>query len=79
MPSNELAEMTIEVNEKTISLPQDALKYVYEIDFQRTGVYSDPKGKLFIVMHNSDGVGSYSVVWTIADGVYQGRNVLILF
>ncbi|MEO0468178.1 MAG: hypothetical protein AAF206_01055 [Bacteroidota bacterium] len=78
MPSNELAEILIEREGQMISLPREALQFVYEIDLQWTRVYSDQKGKLFIVMHNSDGAGSYSVVWTLADGVYQGRKVLLL-
>ena len=73
----ESLKLEVTVNGKPLKLPDDASRNLYEPDLDSLTLLT-PKSAMkqaLILMQNSDGGGSYCVVWAFKDGAYLGRTV----
>jgi len=76
MPTTQYEKIEIKIGLKTIILPKTALEGLYEPSIYTAEVYYDQKTDvLYILTLNSDGAGSYFVVWKVEKGVYKDRLV----
>ncbi|MGZ4056473.1 MAG: hypothetical protein ACXVPY_03815 [Bacteroidia bacterium] len=76
MPTTQFEKIEIKVGPKTIILPKSALDGLYEPSIYSAEVnYDKANDTFYIQTMNSDGVGSYLVVWRIEKGVYKDRFV----
>jgi hypothetical protein len=80
MPKTQYGKFQIEVSGNNIDLPYGEYDDLYEPNLSYTNAYYVKKTScLYIVAHNSDGAGAYSVIWIIDKGKYFKRIVLIPF
>ena len=76
MPTAQFQEIIIKVGSKTISLPKKALEGLYEPSIYNAEVnYDKTNDTFFIQTMNSDGAGSYEVIWKVEKGIYSERLV----
>lgn len=76
IPEFQYAEILIKINGKTITLPSKALKNLFQPNLFSTSAHYDKKNDiLYIDSLNSDGAGSYEVLWIIKNGKYSKRII----
>ncbi|MDB5200648.1 MAG: hypothetical protein JWQ27_57 [Ferruginibacter sp.] len=76
MPTTQLKSIIIKAGQKRISLPQQALHGLYQPDIYSAEVHYDKTNDTFYIeTSNSDGAGSYYVIWKIVKGIYTDRLV----
>ena len=76
MPTTQYEEIIIKVGSKTMSLPKKALEGLYEPGIYSAEVnYDIVNDTFYIQTMNSDGAGSYFVIWKVEKGVYKDRLV----
>lgn len=76
LPKIEYSEIKISINGKTIKLPKEALKNLFEPNPYSTSAHYDKENDiLYINSLNSDGAGSYEVLWIIEKGKYSKRLI----
>lgn len=76
MPTTQFEGILIEVGQKRITVPKLALEGLYEPTIYNAEVnYDRSKDIFYIQTMNSDGAGSYLVIWKIERGVYKERLV----
>ena len=76
MPNTQYEKIIIKVGYKTISLPKKALEGLYEPSIYSAEVNHDIANDIFYIQTmNSDGAGSYYVIWKIEKGVYKDRLI----
>ncbi|HKC37759.1 MAG TPA: hypothetical protein VKB95_16900, partial [Chitinophagaceae bacterium] len=61
---------------KKVVLPKNAIDNLFEISLHNTQVnYDMINGILYIQSMNSDGAGSYEVIWKVEKGIYKERYI----
>jgi hypothetical protein len=76
MPRTQFEKVIIKVGQKTITLPQAALTGLYEPSIYSAEVnYDKLTDTFYIQTMNSDGAGSYFVIWKIEKGIYKDRLI----
>ena len=76
MPTTQFEKIMLKVGDKTITLPKAALQGLFEPAIYSAEVNYDMANDTFYIQTmNSDGAGSYLVVWKVEKGVYKDRLV----
>lgn len=76
IPKTAYQSITVFIGQRKIKLPKNALENLYEISLSNTQVnYDKAKDILYIQSMNSDGAGSYEVIWKIEKGIYKKRFI----
>jgi hypothetical protein len=75
LPKICLKSLEIKVNGELIDIPKNDLMDLFEPNFNSTGFYFNHKNICYLVMSNSDGAGSYSIVFEIKDKKYIKRHI----
>ena len=76
MPKTQFEKITIKVGHKIVSLPKVAMEGLYEPSIYSAEVnYDKTSDTFYIQTMNSDGAGSYLVIWKIEKGIYKDRLV----
>lgn len=76
MPTSAYQPIRLSWGGKQIVLPDTATADLFEPSLFNTEAYYDASaGTLYVLSLNSDGAGSYHVIWRIEKGVYSGRLV----
>jgi len=76
MPTTQFEKIIIKIGQKSITLPNSALKGLYEPNIYSAKVnYDKFTDTFYIQTMNSDGAGSYFVIWKIENGVYKDRLI----
>ncbi len=76
IPNTGYNGIEIMLNDALIRLPKRAYEDLFEPNFESTQVnYNAAKDIVYIQSINSDGAGSYSVLWVIDKGTYAGRYI----
>ena len=76
LPKTEYSAIQITIHHKTFNLPKDALKNLFEPNlFSASAYYDQENNILYIDSLNSDGAGSYEVLWIIENGTYKKRVI----
>lgn len=74
MPTTQYESIILKIGSKTIVLPPRALETLYEPSWHDLHVnYDKDTETIYIHSGNSDGAGSYGVVWRIVKGKYKDR------
>lgn len=80
MPKTQFDKIIIKVGQKTINIPKSALIGLYESSIFSAEVnYDKTTDTFYIQTSNSDGAGSYSVIWKIEKGIYKDRLIAYQF
>lgn len=76
MPKTQFEKVIIKIGQKTMTLPQSALIGLYEPSIYNAAVnYDKLTDTIYIETSNSDGAGSYFVIWKIEKGIYKDRLI----
>ena len=76
MPTTQFEEISIKTEQKYIILPKAALEGLYQPNISTAEVnYDIVNDTFFIQTMNSDGAGSYLVIWKVTNGIYIDRLV----
>ncbi len=75
IPKTEFSSISMFMGGVHISLPKSSFKDLYQPVFDNLHVYIGEANTFYIKMDNSDGAGSYTVIWTIKDGKYINRYI----
>jgi len=76
MPTTQFEKITIKVGHLIVSLPKDAMEGLYEPSIYSAEVNYDKQTDTFYIQTmNSDGAGSYLVIWKVEKGIYKDRLV----
>ncbi|MCK8143404.1 hypothetical protein MW871_16045 [Flavobacterium sp. I-SCBP12n] len=74
IPKREYKSINIEIDEIEIDLPNIALKNLYEPTlYNSKASYDENNDILYIFSSNSDGAGSYEIIWVIEKKKYKYR------
>lgn len=75
-PKTEYKSILVQLGRKKIYLTHAALDNLFEPNINNTRVKYDSKNDiLYIQSMNSDGAGSYEVIWRIKHGIYKDRYI----
>lgn len=76
IPNIEYKSIEVNIGKRKVVIPKNALAGLYEPTLNNTQVNYDKQNDiLYIQSMNSDGAGSYEVVWKIEKGTYKERYV----
>lgn len=76
MPTTQFESIVIRMGQRKIALPKFALEGLYEPGIYSAEVnYDKANDILYIQTMNSDGAGSYFVIWKIEKGLYKDRLI----
>ena len=76
IPTTQFESIVIKVGQRSITLPQYALAGLYEPSIYSAEVnYDKTNDTFYIQTMNSDGAGSYEVIWKVEKDAYRGRLV----
>ena len=76
MPTTQFEKISIKTEQKNIILPKAALEGLYQPNISTAEVnYDIVNDTFFIQTMNSDGAGSYLVIWKVTNGIYIDRLV----
>ena len=76
LPTSEYKSIEVTIRQRKISLPKIAFENLYEPSLYNTQVnYDKTNDIIYIQSMNSDGAGSYEVIWKIEKGVYKDRYI----
>lgn len=76
LPQKEYASIVVRFPDKELVFSPAYVSHLYEPDTNPLVVVSEDGKTLFIATQNSDGVGGYAAVWTVAD--YQVKSLFVL-
>lgn len=82
MPREQYKKITIQQNEETITLPDAALKNLFNPGLYPGNskvIFNAKEKTIYLTSFNSDGAGGYVVVFVIQNGKYKSRAVLSPF
>ena len=75
-PQTEYHYIEVNFGKTKLKLPKTATENLYEISLYNTKVnYDMTNNIIYIQSMNSDGAGSYEVIWKIEKGVYKERYI----
>lgn len=76
LPKTEYKSIEVYVGNTKLTLPYKALESLYEVSLYNTHVnYDQTNDIIYIQSMNSDGAGSYEVIWKIEKGIYKERYI----
>lgn len=76
MPKKQYKKIVVELGQVVITLPKEATQNLFQPIISHTQVNFDKeKNIIYIQSSNSDGAGSYEIIWKIENGVYKERFV----
>ena len=76
VPASEYKSIEVTIGQRKILLPKKAFENLYEPSLYNTQVnYDKTNDIIYIQSMNSDGAGSYEVIWKIDKGVYKDRFI----
>jgi hypothetical protein len=76
MPNTQFEKISVKIGQKTIILPKKALEGLYQPNIHKVEVNYDKSNEIiYIQTMNSDGAGSYEVIWKIEKGIYKDRLI----
>lgn len=76
LPNTEYKSIEVYIGNTKVTLPNDALENLYEVSFYNCHVnYDKTNDIIYIQTMNSDGAGSYEVIWKVEKGIYKERYV----
>lgn len=75
LPKNSISSVKITIREHLVLIPKKAYNDLYEPSFRAFKVYLGNKNTIYIRMDNSDGAGSYTVIWIIKNHKYLKRFI----
>lgn len=76
LPEREYKAIEIKVNGVKILLPKAAIQNLFEPTIEYTTAFFNEKSQtLYVRADNSDGSGSYAVVWVVEKGKYKQRCI----
>ncbi|PTQ94794.1 hypothetical protein C8P68_1064 [Mucilaginibacter yixingensis] len=74
LPHTEIKGMELLIDGIPVSIPRDDFNDLFEPRLESLNVYIDKRGCIYICMpNNSDGAGSYGVVWVVKDSKVIAR------
>lgn len=77
-PRTHYQSIIIKIDGKKIEIPEKERENLFNPNAESTTCYYDEKSKsLFITAMNSDGAGSYEVLFIIKNGKYLGRKIYL--
>lgn len=80
VPQTEYESITILDGNQKLNFPKSEYENLYNVDLKRTSAYYDTREKkLYIEASNSDGAGSYEVVWMFQNGKFIKKQIVIPF
>lgn len=80
MPTTQYEKIKIKIGNKIIFLPKTALEGLYQPSIYSAEVnYDKTNNTIYLQTMNSDGAGSYCVIWKIENGVYLERLIVYGF
>ncbi|VXB90658.1 conserved hypothetical protein [Flavobacterium sp. 9AF] len=80
LPKRAYKSISITIDGVTTKVPNNGISNLYEPNLTTTRVYHDATNQsLYIETMNSDGAGSYVIVWVIEKGIYKDRFIAIPF
>ena len=80
MPTTQYEKIKIKIGNKIIFLPKTALEGLYQPSIYSAEVnYDKTNNTIYLQTMNSDGAGSYCVIWKIENGVYLDRLIVYGF
>lgn len=76
LPKSEYNSIIIQIGARKISLPPSALENLFQPTIYSTIVHIDFSNDIvYIQASNSDGAGTYDVIWRVEKGVYKDRFI----
>lgn len=76
MPSTQYDKIILRIGHRNVSLPKRATVGLYEPSLYNAEAYFNKQNNtLYITTINSDGAGSYEVIWEVKNGIYMDRLV----
>lgn len=76
LPETEYENISVNLGNQNIKFPKSSYQNLYEPNLFSTETYFDEKNNiLYISAMNSDGAGSYLIVWKIEKGKYKERFI----
>lgn len=80
IPNTHYKFITVWIGNRMIQIPQKDIENLFNVDNESAQCFFDPSNKaLYITMLNSDGAGSYAVLFKIEKGIYKGKEIIIPF
>ncbi len=72
--------LEVKVNGTSVPIPEEALRGVYEPNFESMVLLTpgDPADQAMLLMVNSDGAGTYYMIWSFKNGNYCERTVFTM-
>jgi hypothetical protein len=76
LPTTQYDKIIIKIGQRILTLPAEATVGLYQPTLATAEVFVDKEtNTIYIQTMNSDGAGSYEVIWKIENGVYTDRLV----
>jgi hypothetical protein len=75
LPRVKLTSLKIKKNGESLIIPDKAFNDLYEPNLNTLSICRDSGNIDYILMVNSDGAGSYTIIWIIKDNKYYGRYI----
>lgn len=76
IPNTQYKTIEVSIGKRKILLPESSIDNLFEISLSNTMVnYDTTNDILYIQSTNSDGAGSYAVIWKVEKGVYKERYI----
>lgn len=76
LPKTEYKSIEVYDGKTKLTLPKSALENLYEVSLYNSQVnYDKTNNIIYIQSMNSDGAGSYEVIWKVEKGVYKERYI----
>lgn len=80
MPTTQYEKIKIKIGNKIIFLPKTALEGLYQPSIYSAEVnYDKTNNTIYLQTMNSDGAGSYCVIWKKKNGFYLDRLIVYGF
>ena len=76
LPKRQYRKIVVKVGQTIVTLPKEAIENLFEPDISSTQAYYDSKRNIiYLLSSNSDGAGSYEIIWKLENGIYKERLV----
>lgn len=76
IPTTHYTSISVEIGNKKIEVPEKEIENLFNINNDNANCYYDTETKtLYISAMNSDGAGTYEVLFILKNGAYLGRRV----
>ncbi|MCT2561685.1 SH3 domain-containing protein [Chryseobacterium herbae] len=80
IPQTHYQSISVKIGGKTLQIPPKEIENLFNINTESAACYFDSEHEtLYINMVNSDGAGGYAVLFTIENGAYKGKTLIMPF